>query len=256
MNGRLVGQGLVTALLLSLSATGVAVAGMHPRAGWGTDDWSSRRDLDLTAAALTGPADSHPSDTAYQAVRVDGFRGYKADATGEASADCDGCTADAVTVQIVDVRGPRHGTVDNVANASASCTGCGATALSVQVVVLRRGGSVEANNRALSVNAGCDHCGTASAAFQLVVSGDRARMSATDRRALMSWARQEARTLRQQAYGTSVPPGLNRSPGPAAPHLSRTPARPGAQALDGLDRLVTGLLGTRTVLRHAHLSAS
>jgi hypothetical protein len=200
--------------------------------------WSHRLDprqtTDVTASAIPGHAYPDVTDEAFGLLRA-GWR-FKADANATASSTCDGCRGDAATVQVVFVRPGSRGTVDNVATAWSQCKDCAATALSVQVVVLRGDPEIRANNRALALNAACERCGTASAAFQLVVQGGHpAHLSPQARRELERWVEEQAAVLRQQAR-----------PAPLAGRMQDPTA-----ALRDLDGLVSEVLGTDTLQRRA-----
>jgi hypothetical protein len=195
-----------------------------------------RRNTDVTASAIPGPAYPEVSDEAFGVLRA-GWR-FKADANATASSTCKGCRGEAATLQVVFVRPGSRGTVDNVATAWSQCKNCGATALSVQVVVLHGDPQIRANNRALALNAACERCGTASAALQLVVQGDGpAHLSPRARRMLQRWVDEQAAALRQQATAAGLSGRIAQDPTDAA--------------LRNLDGLVTGILGTDTLERRA-----
>ncbi|HLN79245.1 MAG TPA: hypothetical protein VK204_19535 [Nocardioidaceae bacterium] len=233
-------RGIRVLLVLAVAlGTAAATAALGPSAQ-SEPSWQVRRNVDLTGSALAGRGDLHAVDAAYRAVRVP-YRRVKADTTANASATCDGCSADATALQILYLDGESGSTVDNVAAAWSRCRGCRATALSVQVVVVRGRPSIQANNRALAVNAACRHCHTASAAFQVVVAGERGpRFTSADRRKLRRWVAEQAMILRVDDSG----PASRRA---AGGHASRR-----AQ-LRELDRIVNGALGTTTLQRRAQL---
>ncbi len=186
--------------LLTLTLTGAAV----PAAQSGSVR-HDRVDMDLTASALTAPESPTVIDNAYDAVRS-AHRPVKADAVAAAAATCDGCTADASALHIVHVYAPRRAGVNNVATAWSQCADCRATALSVQVVVVHRQRRVQVNNRALSVNASCDQCLSAAAAFQLVLGGNpKDRMGRRDRMKLKRWVAQQAASLRGDSAAEGSP---------------------------------------------------
>lgn len=203
--------------------------------------WVSRRDVDVTASANSGPAAEHPVDTAFRVTRV-AYRRIKGDATAQASALCEGCTADARALHIVFLDWGSGGIVNNVAAAWSRCSGCRSSALSVQVVVVRGRLGIEAHNRALAVNADCEGCVAASAAFQIVVVGDeRPQLSRADRRELRRWTVEQSAALRQGAGLDGVAARSARSIGSGAHQLSE------------LSRLVNGALGTTTLRRNVQL---
>jgi hypothetical protein len=198
---------------------------------------SRRANIDLTASAIPGPGKAHVVEVAYRNTRTRRAP-FKADATANASTTCASCTADATVLDIVYVDGV-EASVDNVATAWAHCGDCRAAALSVQVVVVHGRTRLRANNRALGVDAGCDSCRSAAAAFQLVVSSkDGARLSRTERRELRQWVAEKARTLRTATAASSD---------------QRTTEAPGS-GIGGLDRLVNDALGSTTVKRDARTS--
>jgi hypothetical protein len=228
-------------LVLSSAACVLVVTLVAMPTAQSTPSWLTRRDADVTASANTGPAAQRAVDTVFRITRV-AFRRVKADATAQASAQCDGCTADARTVHVVYLDRGSGGAVNNVATAWSRCADCRASALSVQVVVVRPGSGIEAHNRALAVNAGCDGCVATAAAFQLVVIGDDVpRLTRADRRGLRRWAVQQSAALRRGA----VPDG--------ARARSAGPGRAAAQGMGKLSRLVNGALGTTTLRTNVQL---
>jgi hypothetical protein len=158
--------------------------------------------------------------------------------TASAAADCDDCSATATALHIVYLDRPTNATLDNVSVAWSHCVGCSSIAVSVQVVVLRRPQTVLANNRALAVNALCDSCQTASAAYQLVVVGDRRdRLSRSDEEQLREWVIAQAAAMRA-------------APAPGTAGTSTISL--GASPLDQLEALlVDGLGGATTLERDA-----
>ena len=202
---------------------------------------SSQGRLDLAASALTGSQQPDVTDEAWLDSRSQrGSADVKT--TASASADCDGCSATATALHIVYLDRPTDATLDNVTVAWSHCTGCTSTAVSVQVVVLRKPQTVRANNRALSVNAVCDGCRTAAAAYQLVVVGDRRdRLSRSDEQALREWVASQAAALRAE-------------PTPGAAGASTVALGP--SPLDALEALlVDGLGGATTLKRDSDVSA-
>ena len=93
---------------------------------------------------------------------------------------------------------------------------------------------VSPNNRAMAVNAACEGCRTAAAAFQLVVVAPRgARMSSESLAELEAWVDEQAAALRTPA-----------APGAATVDRGHGPRRNGA--LDSLETLVNGELDSVT----------
>lgn len=153
------------------------------------------RGLDAVALALASPHDPTPVDRAVTVGRLQRWgAGSQSESTAGATADCDGCTAEATALAVVYGSGPSHVRVDNLATSTtSSCTGCGTVAVSVQVVMLRRAGTVEANNRATAVNAACTGCRASSAAYQTVIIDPRGRrLSARDLAELRDWIQDQA----------------------------------------------------------------
>jgi hypothetical protein len=205
----------------------------------GSQDSSQRR-LGLVASALTGPQQTDVTDVAWL---DSSSRRRSADVktTASASADCDDCSATATALHIVYLDRPTDATLDNITVAWSHCTACSSTAVSVQVVVLRKPQAVRANNHALAVNAACDGCRTAAAAYQLVVVGDRRdRLSRSDEQALREWVAGQAAAMR-----TEPTPG---TAGASTIALGPSP-------LDALEAmLVDGLGGATTLERGADVT--
>lgn len=195
-------------------------------------------DLDLTASALPVGADAPVTDDVDDRAGSR-HRKVKADTTAIASANCDGCTGDASALQVLYLDRPLATTLDNVATAAAQCADCRATAISVQVVVVRHAHEVSANNRALAVNAVCDHCESSALAFQLVVADDSGeRLSHGAYRVLKRWVAEQAAALRGN--------GGAGSRGFAAP-ASLT----GVAAIGSLENLVNDRLDSTTLVANA-----
>lgn len=222
-----------TAALLALSV-GVGVAPARNdddsnKSSAVTGRWGQRvDDIDLAASALSSPDGLNVRDDAYDEARSR-RRAARVDTTSSAASTCDDCTAEGTALHIVYVDRPSEAVLDNVAAAWATCTGCRATTLSVQVVIVRQPQTVQANNRALAVNAACERCRTEAAAFQLVVIGDRKdRLSWSARQELKLWVEAQAADLRGEAGIAATADGDE---------------SPAAAALDELEALVTGELG-------------
>lgn len=146
-----------------LLAATIAVGGSaSAEGGWGP------RNIEAASAAIPAQAGDTVGDVSQHVDRL-GRRTIRASAVATSSAVCDGCTATAVTMQVIYARSIRSMRIDNVAAAWSACTGCRASALSLQVVITRKAGDITAGNRALAVNATCLDCRTASAAVQIVV---------------------------------------------------------------------------------------
>ncbi|MGH1561318.1 hypothetical protein [Mumia sp. DW29H23] len=180
MRTRTTTAGLALALGGILVATGSAAAtGAAARHG---DEVGT-----VDAVASSQPTGAHPTDSdEVVKYRWKDSRRLKADAVATSSAVCDGCSGDAVTLEVVYGWRTRSATADNVASAWSSCgMSCGASALSVQLVVLPRGRTIEANNRALALNAACTECRSVAAAYQVVVAERGAKpLSRAERREL------------------------------------------------------------------------
>ena len=193
------------------AATIVLVLGLTAARAVSAREWSPDGDqgrLDLTASALTGPQQPSATDDAWLDARSE-RRSAAVKTTASASADCDGCSATATALHIVYLDRPTDAALDNVTVAWSHCVGCSSIAVSVEVVVLRKPQTVRANNRALAVNAACDSCQTAAAAYQLVMVGDRRdRLSRSDVEQLREWVAAQAAAMRTEptpdAAGTST----------------------------------------------------
>ncbi|MGX7677601.1 hypothetical protein ACSMXN_01745 [Jatrophihabitans sp. DSM 45814] len=156
-------------ILISVALVGVTVAGAAD-AQFG----SYNRNLEAASAAIPAQAGDSLNDVSMHVEHPSG-RTLRASAVATSSLTCDGCHANAVTLQVIYSRGVRALQADNVAAAWSSCTGCQGSALSLQVVIARRAGTVVAGNRSLAVNATCVNCLTAAAAVQIVVISNSQR---------------------------------------------------------------------------------
>lgn len=152
----------------------------------GRSQW--RADLDAASTAIPSIAQTSVQTTDQSLIRSRAANS-KATAVAVAMTNCDGCTGEAGTLQVVyfDGRGPVA--ADNVANAVSQCPDCKgpvvATAVSVQVVFVKRADQVTVNNRALAANVLCgpqdgepvsgDVCTASAAAYQFVMIGGNRR---------------------------------------------------------------------------------
>lgn len=139
-----------------------------------------RADLDAASTAIPTAAQPTVRSQANSLIRA-WSSNTKATAVAVASTNCDGCTGDATTLQVVYFDGFGPVLADNVAHAVSECTGCGSSAVSLQVVIARRADQLIVNNRSLALNLpGCDGCTTTASATQIVlVGGNRRDLSAS-----------------------------------------------------------------------------
>jgi hypothetical protein len=202
--------------------------------------------LEAASAAIPAQAGDVATDSSNRVERTWGGS-VRASAVATSSATCDGCTATAVTMQVIYTRQVRTMTVDNVAAAWSSCTSCSGSALSLQVVIARKAGLVRANNRSLALNVACVQCSTAAAALQVVVIAPS--MRELSRRALS-----EIAALRDQ-LAAELAAQLAPAPAAQAPRAQtlakNTPVTPKAQqALTGatsrLESVITKDLAATT----------
>lgn len=202
--------------------------------------WGFLNEMDLAATALAEESNVTVADEAYDEAWARRAR-VTADSTATASARCRGCVGSATALQVVYVSWSRAATLNNVAVAWSKCTSCRATALSVQVVILHRARGVDANNSALSVNAACTGCRSSAVAVQLVVVDDSGRrLSHAAIRRLRAWVDQQSAALNEATVAARTRP-------------STGPQR--RRVLDGLERLVNGELGSRTLRADVELVA-
>ena len=163
-------------------------------------------------------------------------RGQGRHAVATSSATCDGCAGESIALQVLYLPRATQADLDNAAErpGPASASSATSTALSVQVVVLREWSRLVPNNRAMAVNAACEGCRTAAAAFQLVVVAPEVQRMSRDALAeLEAWVDEQAAALRPP-----VPGGGN-----GRPHRTD---RGGDGALDSLETLVNGELDSVT----------
>ncbi|HEY5877775.1 MAG TPA: hypothetical protein VIU11_02620 [Nakamurella sp.] len=178
----------VLAAAATLALTGSMVGPVASSdASPGRSQW--RADLDAASTAIPSIAQTSVQTLDQSLIRS---RASNSKATAVAVAmttNCDGCTGEAGTLQVVyfDGRGPVA--ADNVANAVSQCPDCDgpvvATAVSVQVVFVKRADQVTVNNRALAANVLCgpqdggpvseEICTSSAAAYQFVVIGGNRR---------------------------------------------------------------------------------
>lgn len=259
-----IARAAVAALALVAMATASSPAAIlrHPQ----------QRGLDLVASAQATSARPHVVDLAVDSRWLRGSD-VTADAVATTSAECDGCSGESATLQVLYVPRAERARLDNTATTwTQACTDCTGTALSVQVVVLRGQPQAVPNNRALSVTAACTGCRTASAAFQVVVVARRAEaLSAQSQAELRAWFDEQAATLRALvAVDPVIPPTTTPSPTPSPtavptdrtiqpPSATSTSERKRARrdpsaALDVLTDLVTDELGAVAVISDVEVS--
>jgi hypothetical protein len=202
--------------VLGLALTATSSAHEESRHGSGR--------LDVVSSAQPTEQEPTVSDEAYVAKWADRYDA-NLDAVATGSATCDGCRAEARTVQVVDARHSRHVHADNVATAWSQCSDCGGSVVSVQVVLVRGHRlDLTANNRALALNTGCDACDTTSSAYQVVLSA-------------RGWV--DLSALRDDVVAW-VEAGQPADSGGAAPQRRSLAANPGEDRLAALSDLVSG----------------
>lgn len=208
----------------------VAVAVLLPTSAWASASWKPHTYQNAATAipAATGASASDLSSKVYK-VAAGAVRGS---AVATASITCDGCSADAVTMQVLYARTVRTISVNNVAAAWAACTGCQGSALSLQIVLARSAGQVVANNRSLALNASCQGCHTAAAAVQIVlISPGQSRLSDAMIGSLIAFRQQLHDELVASLAMTSAPAPVPSRPVTAGPGTkARSTTSPSAQS--------------------------
>jgi hypothetical protein len=225
---------LASCAVLALGATAAGSAGAER---------TPRHQLEAAALAIPNAAGDHDRAVA---LRFDTARGHAVQITGTAttSVTCDGCTGDAVTLQVIYLRKGTTFVARNAAVAwAADCTGCSGSALSVQVVIARSAAGVSAANRALALNAGCVRCRTTAAAVQLVFVG-------AANRSLSAAAVAQLEALRDQLL-THL-----RSADATAPVRSNSVAGPAGRAVPVRDPSITAATARMQALVTADLHAA
>jgi hypothetical protein len=216
----------------------LAVGGSAGASGW------ARSNLEAASAAIPAQAGDNINDLSVHVNRP-GSRTIRASAVATGSAICDGCTANAVTMQVIYARSPRVLRIDNVAAAWSSCSGCRAAALSLQVVIARKAGAVTAGNRALAVNAACVDCHTAAMAVQIVIASPSNReLSKADLDGIEALRKQ---LELQVAAQLGAPQAKARMLGQSAPRVVPQPAL--TSAANQIQALVTNALGGTSARR-------
>ena len=156
----------IRALAISACAAGLLLADIAPA------DARPKPAVFVTESVVSAT----PGDPAATGVVLRAVRSASRDVTARSAAvtrtTCDGCTSQAVTLQVVMVRNSQHLTVENVANAWSSCRDCGSTSISVQVVVAVGTQGLHAINSAAAVNTECTGCRTTALAFQFALVSD------------------------------------------------------------------------------------
>lgn len=169
----------------------------------------------------------------------------RASARAVARSGCDGCTAEAVTLQVLYASGARQVVANNVARASSSCTGCRSAALSVQIVVALRPEQVRAVNASEAVNVSCASCTTTAAAYQFVVAADSRRELSAMTRDVIEQIRTQMAMLVADHAETAGSPQLT-------VRLRASLARKGAR----LEELIERDLGAKVAKRELDVRAT
>ena len=165
-------------------------------AGVGPASASPARIVHLSTVSTAQPTSEDPHVVSTRQRRLhSAARVITVDSAATASSACDGCTGDAVTLQIVYLRHARDMTVENLASAMSSCVGCASSALSVQVVIGQTPQVLTANNRSMAVNSSCTGCTTTAAAYQFVLVSNSQRDLSRQGRALVAQIRDEMEQL-------------------------------------------------------------
>ena len=126
---------------------------------------------DLVASAQPTAVDPQAADNETATLTLN--RPGKANTVATASATCDGCAGTATATAQVRFL-PAAGSIraDNVATAwNANCENCSAQAVSIQVVTARFAADVTVTNRALAINVACTRCDSTAVAIQYVLVG-------------------------------------------------------------------------------------
>lgn len=158
-----------TRLIRVATACAVATVAALIVAGSTSADPPPRHDFTAAAVAIPVVPGTNADDNA---IRFETAHGHSAkiDGIATSSLSCNGCSAHALTVQVVYARRTHAVIADNVATAWASqCAGCSGWAVALQIVVARSASSVTAANRALAFTTVCDQCNVRAAAVQIVV---------------------------------------------------------------------------------------
>ena len=177
---------------------------------------ASSRSSNLETASVAIPL-APGSSAVDEAIRARHAVHWSVRANGVATAtsNCDGCSASALTMQVVYARYAGKVTANNVATAWSACSGCRSIALSFQLIVSRKGTSLTVANRALALNAACVSCHTTSAAIQVVTVSPRvrelsaralARIQSTLESQLASGSAPQASTFAAPAAGPNAVP--------------------------------------------------
>lgn len=173
------------ALVISAVAAGLLLADVAPAE-------AERKPRVYVTETVVSASPEHPAATGQSQRAV---RSGKDDVTVRSAAvtrtECDACTSEAVTLQVVYLRGTERVTVENVASAWSTCSECGSTSVSVQVVVALRAQAVRAVNSAEAVNTDCYRCTTNAFAFQFVLVTDSGREMAQTGRELVHQVRSQ-----------------------------------------------------------------
>ena len=177
--------------------------------------------LDVTAVAVATSAHPEVTDESFDSGQLGG-RWASSDVSAGANTNCDAGLA-ATSLGIVYANGIGVTQLDNLAGSTTvGRAGCRSAALSVQVVVVRRPGSIIANNRAVAVDAECVECHSSALAYQFVAVVPKG--GTLDRQAvaeLRAWVDDQAAQLRAGAGQRSLKP--RRHPPPTSRRSSEAP---------------------------------
>jgi hypothetical protein len=190
-------------------------------------------------ASYARPTARHPVDREVRdRLRRSAAPRVWASAGAVAQSRCDGCAAEAVTLQVLYASGSRQVVAKNTARASSSCTGCRSAALSLQIVVALRPDRVRAVNTSEAVNVSCDSCTTTSAAYQFVVAADSRRELSAMTRGLIEQVRAQMAVLVEDHAETAGSPQRTAQ-------IRASLARKGARLEELLERDLGGKVAKR-----------
>lgn len=180
--------------------------------------------IDLVASAHPFPGTPAAVDLRTEVVRWSVAPRIKINTVAAAVAVCDGCSAKAGAMQVVQQSRPGDVAADNLAIGTVTCSGCQSVALSIQVVLTQPGSGLVVSNHAQALTAGCGGCHSTAVAIQIVAIGGRGILSPRAEAELRAQAA-NLRSQLDQLAGGSPSARMRSSAQSAAQRLAQSTAQ-------------------------------
>lgn len=202
---------LSTAAAAALTAAGLLVAPLAPASAAPGQSQSLAWGTTLNVASRATANEGHPNavDSAAVIAPLRPFGPSPASASATAQALCEGCSAQAATLQVLLSAQDSTIRANNVATAYTTGSAASSAAVSIQIVAATGSHLIAANNRAVAINEYCTGCTATSVAIQFIlVGGQISDLSAAARSLVLQIENELSITLADTA---TQPPGVRKA---------------------------------------------